>query len=63
MKYELKIVIKQFGRIIVKYRNICSEERYAYVLEKFKEQEAEHKDYILLVNKLDDNGEFQETVI
>ena len=65
MKYEFIFKVKESrsDHFKVKYRCVCEPERYDSVLFAYnKIDKNQFFDSVILINKLDDNGEFIEVV-
>lgn len=67
MKYEIELKIREHprGKLISKWKQICfTEKRLKHVKKAFEYgiQLYDVADYVILINKLDDSGNFIETI-
>ena len=70
MQYEFKIRVKEVRCLNIwedKYLCICNENMYQYVYRKYTEFLEAHKgeeaQYVMMINLLNDNGEFERTIL
>lgn len=68
MKFEFLLKIKEFknSQFILKYKGLSEEKNFEIVKKQFEDyierNKGEWTDFVLLINKLSDDGDFVEVI-